>query len=974
MIPEKIGRYKVERRIGRGGMAIIYLAHDPGMKRLVAIKLLPRQLTFDPTFRARFQREVEVIAALEHPAIVPVYDYGEQDEQPFFVMRYMPGGSLIDRLRYGNLTLADSARIVRQIAPALDEAHRKGVIHRDIKPGNILFDTNENAYLSDFGIVKIAGETATYTGESILGTPSYMSPELARGDTDIDGRSDVYALGVLVFRMWAGVLPYTASTPLGIAMKHITEPIPRVLDYKPDLPLECDTLISIALAKDRKDRFSTATELANALDRIVGGDAAREEQAAASLVPAGERDGEVSDVGGGEAGLGGAKPALGMHNLPVLPSSFIGRRDELTLISDRINDPACRLLTLLGPGGIGKTRLAIQAARQELYHYQHGVYFVALAPLSSPQFIIPTLAETIQFDFYNTQEDLKTQLINYLRNKNMLLVLDNFEHVVNAADLISEILKNAPEIKVLATSRERLNLQEEWILHIHGMEVPKEQDLEAAEAYPAIQLFMDRARKVKPGLVFTESDKRYAIRICQLLEGVPLGIELASAWVRLLSLEEIAAEIEQNLDFLTTSLRNVEQRHRSLRAVFEYSWNLMTETEREAFSKLTVFRGGFTRQAAAKVADTSLFHLSTLVDKSLLWKITNERYEMLEVLKQYGQEKLDESARIKSMVESRHCAYYIAFLDQRVEALKGGDQKTALDEIGAEIENIRLAIAWAITNKRYTLLSQAIEGFYRYYEIRGWLREGADILAKMAESLREQYGSTESLDNQMLLHYAQVLARLGAFYYRLGNHDEAEAALRKSSHIARPLGAQPELAFALTYLGAVAYLRQDFDEASSLLDEGLSIHRALGDRLGTAIALHHLGLVAREMKQLDRARELFQESLNINRGGSNRFGISISLDNLGIIARELGELEEARRLHEESLAIRRENNDRWGIAASLEGLGQVAFEMGDLDQARALFEKSAGIFKEIGDHRRLDRVNEALLQTVNRIDLPQSKS
>ncbi|HNB55269.1 MAG TPA: protein kinase, partial [Anaerolineales bacterium] len=411
----------------------------------------------------RFQREVEVIAALEHPSIVPVYDFGEQDEQPYFVMRYMPGGSLIDRLRYGNISLADSARIVRQIAPALDEAHRKGVIHRDIKPGNILFDGNENAYLSDFGIVKLSGDAGTFTGNNILGTPSYMSPELARGDADVDGTSDIYALGVLIFRMWAGVLPYTANTPLGIAMKHITEPIPRVLDFKPELPPDCNTFISIAMAKERKDRFKTATELSLALERIADNERVGDKAPSGSFHMAKDKETDsqaITDPGTGVAAPT-QKPSQAIHNLPAQPSSFIGRRNELSLIADRLSDPACRLLTLLGPGGIGKTRLALQAARQELYNYLHGVFFVALAPLSSPQFIISTIAETINFSFYSTEEDHKIQLINYLRNKSMLILLDNFEHLISAAEVVSEILQTAPEIKILVTSRERLNLQEE---------------------------------------------------------------------------------------------------------------------------------------------------------------------------------------------------------------------------------------------------------------------------------------------------------------------------------------------------------------------------------------------------------------------------------------------------------------------------------------------------------------------------------
>ncbi|MFQ5615508.1 MAG: tetratricopeptide repeat protein [Anaerolineales bacterium] len=962
MTLETIGRYKVERRIARGGMAVIYLANDPLMKRLVAIKVLPRQLTFDPQFRTRFRREVEAIAALEHPGIVPIYDFGEENEQPYYVMRYMPGGSLTDRLRKESISLFDSARIVRQIASALDASHRKGIVHRDIKPGNILFDTENNAYLSDFGIVKFTSESATFTGNTIIGTPSYMSPELVRGDTDIDGRSDIYALGVLLFRIWTGVLPFSASSPLGIAMKHITELVPSILDFKPDIPFDCDVLLGIAMAKDRKDRFSTAAEMATVLDRIVSNTLKEPELTPGiGAAPSGEFGLPYSEGSPGAVAV--PRPTQGpipaVHNLPVQPSSFIGRHEELLEIANRLENPTCRLLTLLGPGGIGKTRLAIQAAKSELYDYRHGIFFVPLAPVSAVSFIVPALAEIINLSFYG-QADLKIQLINYLRNKQMLLVLDNFEHLIEGTDLIVEILQNAPNLKILVTSRERLNLQEEWILQVHGMETPSETDFEGAEDFPAMQLLLERARKVKPDFALSESDKRYAVRVCHLLEGVPLGIELAAAWVRMLSCEEIATEIEQNLDFLTSSLRNVSKRHRSLRAVFEYSWNLLAEAERDVFSKLTVFRGGFSRQTAAKVAGASLFHLSTLVDKSLLQKKANGRYEMLEVLKQYGSEKLAESPQRKLLVQDRHGTYFTEFLHRRKDALKGGEQKKALDEIGSDIENVRLACHWAIANRKYTILSKALDGIYRFYEIRGWIQEGSEVLDRMGESLRERYGGTKALEEDMLLLYSKVLARQGAFYYRLGLHDEAESVLRKSIFTARPLGAQKELAFALTYQGAVAYLQQNYSRARELLQESLSINKETGDRLGTAIALHHLGLIARDLDEFAKARQLFQESLEVNRGVGNRFGIAISLNNLGMVARELGQHEEAQGLHQDSLTIRRELNDRWGIANSLDGLGLVAYEMGSYTKAKMLLDESAEIYEEIGDQRRLERTLENL--------------
>ncbi len=249
MIPEKLGRYQIRRELGRGGMAIVYLGYDPRIEREVAIKVLPRQFSVDPQFEVRFQREVRAIAKLEHGAIVAVYDFGEMEDQPFIVMRYMSGGSLAGRLTGGKLLLPEAARILARIAPALDRAHEQGIVHRDLKPANILFDQDGEAYLSDFGIAKLADTTAAYTGSALIGTPAYMSPEQARGEPNLDGRSDVYSLGVILFETLAGRLPYAADTPMGIAMRHITDPVPRIRKLNPRLPKHVERVIRRAMAK-----------------------------------------------------------------------------------------------------------------------------------------------------------------------------------------------------------------------------------------------------------------------------------------------------------------------------------------------------------------------------------------------------------------------------------------------------------------------------------------------------------------------------------------------------------------------------------------------------------------------------------------------------------------------------------------------------------------------------------------------------
>lgn len=301
-----IGRYEVIEELGQGGMAVVYLARDPYIKRQVAVKVLPRQFTFDPQFRARFQREAEVIAALEHPAIVPVYDFGEVEDQPFIVMRYMPGGTLADLLAGGPLPIPEIAALFERIGSALDHAHRLGVIHRDIKPGNILFDSQRMSYLSDFGIAKLAEASAALTGTGIIGTPAYMSPEQAQGEKNLDGRCDIYSLGVVLFQALTGELPYKADTPMGQAMAHIIEPVPSLLERSPDLPPTFERIIHKTLDKSPGNRYQTASQLAQAIHE-------GEKEPVVRMVPA-PPEGEMA-----EPAAGGPSVEPGKYSFPPMP-------------------------------------------------------------------------------------------------------------------------------------------------------------------------------------------------------------------------------------------------------------------------------------------------------------------------------------------------------------------------------------------------------------------------------------------------------------------------------------------------------------------------------------------------------------------------------------------------------------------------------------------------------------------------------
>jgi eukaryotic-like serine/threonine-protein kinase len=270
--PEQIGRYEIKDELGRGGMATVYRGYDPRFEREVAIKLLPPEMLHaDPQFRVRFEREAKIIAQLEHPSIVPVYDVGEENNQPYFVMRYMSGGSLSERIKAQTYTIEEAVKILEQLAPGLDEAHTKDIVHRDLKPGNILFTNKGVPLISDFGIAKFTQGEGNVTGSAIIGTPAYMAPEQASGES-VDGRTDIYAFGVILYEMLTGKQPYQADTPLAVAIKHITEPVPRILEANPGLPNWMEKVISTSMAKSKDDRFSTAVEMIETIKAFMRGE------------------------------------------------------------------------------------------------------------------------------------------------------------------------------------------------------------------------------------------------------------------------------------------------------------------------------------------------------------------------------------------------------------------------------------------------------------------------------------------------------------------------------------------------------------------------------------------------------------------------------------------------------------------------------------------------------------------------------
>lgn len=652
-----------------------------------------------------------------------------------------------------------------------------------------------------------------------------------------------------------------------------------------------------------------------------------------------------------------------LHNLPAQLTGFVGRELELQRLLAQLREPDCRLLTLVGAGGIGKTRLALQAAEMLLpqaeagQQFRHGIYFVSLASLETADFdpsateasLAAAIADALKLSFSGSEQPV-ARLQNYLREKEMLLVIDNFEHLVPAATILAELLQRAPALKLLVTSRGRLNVRGEHILQVGGLEYPlvKTADPHLWQSYSAVQLFLQTAQTIDPEFSLRPQDEAAVIRICRLVEGLPLGVELAATWVRMLSCTEIAREIEQNLGFLEATMHDMPARHRSLRAVFEYSWNLLTARQQETLCRLSVFRGPFAREAAVEVAAASLPLLTALVDSSLVRRVVPEEgpvgYEMLEVLRQYAAEKLAQSQPVATQTRDRHSAYYLAFLQERLPALQGGEQQKALNEVGAQIENIRAAWRWAVQQGDVAGIDGALQALFHFYDMRSWFQEGADLFQQAVAGIAILERSPQ---NERVA--ARLLARQGWFTFHLGRQTAAQALLAESLERLRPLRQPATLIFPLNYLGAVNYHLGAYQRAQQLCHESLTLSQALGERYGAAIALNILGQISHRTGNYDAARDYCRQSLAIEQAINNRWSMTFSFFNLGRVAYETADYQEATRLFQESLQIREEIGDLRGMGLCLHQLAQTAVAQGAYSKAHSLYQRSLATFREIGN-------------------------
>jgi predicted ATPase/DNA-binding CsgD family transcriptional regulator len=626
-------------------------------------------------------------------------------------------------------------------------------------------------------------------------------------------------------------------------------------------------------------------------------------------------------------------------------TSFIGRTSELVELKKLLADPDCRLVTLLGPGGTGKTRLSMEVARIHAKDFRDGAAFIPLQPVTSTEFLVPAIAEELGVTI-RSKDDPGQALFGHLADKEMLLVLDNFEQIVATADFISAMLAAAPALKIIVSSREALNTSDEWVFPLSGLSFPADLNT-PPEWFDSVRLFVERARRVRMDFD-PDADWPAISDICRLVQGSPLAVELAATWIKVLSPSEIAAEISRNLDFLSTSTRNVPERHRSVRAVFEESWRLLdSDKERDVLARLSVFRGTFDRKAAEAVAGASLPVLTGLIEKSLVRALADGRYQLHTLVNQYAGEKLAEDPDAVQEIKSTHATYYLGMVrDMRADVV-GPGQIRAMKQAQPELDNVRAAWVSACQDGEAGLIIQTAFILGQLLQFKNLWLDGVQLMSHAVLSLQTKE-QTPDVEYAM----ANVLCQLAWFQVRLGAIDEAEECALRSLEICTRLDMPPVPGFASdnrACLGVIATIRGNYAEAARYGEAARAAAAKTDDWGNLALSLYVLTRASILQGDLEAAYKHLRDALEANNNAGEQWFQGYLLIELGNIERLRGNHAAARPHYERAYELREEFGNTEGMAVALTYLGDVALHEGDAKAASSHYQRALQHYYQIQD-------------------------
>ncbi len=613
------------------------------------------------------------------------------------------------------------------------------------------------------------------------------------------------------------------------------------------------------------------------------------------------------------------------------------------------------MLTLHGMGGIGKSRTSLEVGHHQLRQtrgilspssssgqarversslFIDGIFFIALDALTSADMIPSAIAEALDVDMQGL-DDVLTQVKTFIGKKKLLLILDNFEHLMEGATLASDLLAACPELKIMVTSREVLKLEEEWVKDLEGLQYPPSttMTLKEAQHFEAVKLFSQRAKKAVLEFSANEDNIATIVEICQLVEGAPLALELAATWVRVMTLSEIAKEIRSNLSFLENQNRNKNERHQSIRAVFEHSWKLLTPKEQDVFRKLSVFVGSFNRQAASEVAGATLPILVSLVNKSLLRVMQNGRYSRHFLIYEFSQEKLKELPDEFVQTRQHHATYYCNFLSSNSEAILGAEQKTVLEQLDFEIDNIYRAWPQFFESKDSEQLRQTINTLCEYLSVKGRSKEGISLFISTLERI-------ENTNHEDILVLGILNKCIAKLYNDTGNLIKAQHFAEQSLNILQDSNFLHEKAWALRILGVVYKGQGQFVQAKECLDKELAIYQKENNLLYLAATMNNLGVLYTTVGQYDEAEVCILESIRIDRQINNLSGVVTDLASLGHLYLLTHRANDAENVVRESLNLANEVGDVWATSFLFNGLGIALYQKGKVDESKKWFHKA----------------------------------
>ena len=939
-----IGPYALVRSLGRGGFGEVWLAER--RSSLLTVRVALKLPIVDVADIDQIRQEAQLwLQASGHPNIVPVLDAEVYDGQVAIASEYIAGGTLTAWLeKHGGTAPSTDAAISKTISilSGLDYLHRAGLIHRDLKPDNVLLQDGAPR-LTDFGLARYV-HVADPSG-NISGTPRYMAPETFNGSFSI--ASDLWSVGVVLYEMLSGAPPFQSRDIMDlISAIQTREPGP----LSAAIPKRYRDALSRLLAKSPGDRYVSAAEALAVF------------QSPPEPPPAILQS--ISDD----------NVAAPNHNLPAQPTSYIGREREQAEVASLLQKT--RLLTLTGSGGCGKTRLALQAAEQALRQYRDGVWLVELAPLTDPDLVAQSAAGVLGISEVSGQP-LLTTLVNALRTKQILLLLDNCEHLLGAsASLVDALIRGCPSLRIMASSREPLAISGEQTFRVPSLALPSPDVRPTPDIllqYEGVRLFVERANACSPDFRLTGENAAAVAAVCRRLDGIPLAIELAAARTRSLSVDEISQKLDDRFRLLTGGSRSALPRQQTLRSLIDWSYSLLTEPERTLLCRLSVFAGGWTLEAAEKVASDGdriedweiLDLLTALADRSLLvaeHQGRETRYRLLETVRQYAHDRLEEAGTAAG-IRTAHRDYYLALAEEAEPHFTKPEQGDWLARLDIEHDNLRAALSWCLQDPDGVVQGLRLAGaLWRFWHTLGYISEGREQLAR---ALARSTSEMRTLARAKALNGCALLTWCG------GEYEAARTLFEQSTSIAREREDSTTIAASLLGLGIVLLDLPELAGAGAIFEETRAICREIGDDWGLALSLNNLGLLASAASDTERARRLHEESLGIRRAMQDRWAISMSLNNLGSLAAEEGDYDVARALQSESLTIRREIGDRAGIAYSLEAFGALAAHKGQLDRAARILGAAEAIRETIGaalppgSRAAYDRVLEVLGRASN---------